>query len=164
VAEQHARRVVFCDRSLVTDRQAGPPVTVPTQVLIDGDDVTEHVLPGLHTYAPLRRTGHRVLIAPWAVNGFVPQAEGAVVVELAVRPAAVEISDDGRRIVFAGHLLLTPAHPHAVVDLGDVEMPPGYRGRPVGVQTNAGPWREPAVLLRMFAETVEFRPAGPSQP
>lgn len=147
----YALAVVFVD-----DTAPGQyPICVPSRVLIDGDDVTGHVLPGrLHN--PVRQIGRRRPIQPWAIDSGADGGPAALVVELVVDPDAVTVDDDGRRIVFAGHNLCTPPHPHAVEDLGEVELGPGH----AVVRTIAEPWRAKAVLLRFYVQSAEFRCGG----
>jgi hypothetical protein len=144
-----ARVATFLDDSAPNEY----PLCVPYRVLIDGDDVTRHVLPG-RLLTPVRQVGRRRPIQPWGIDS----AAGAVTVWLVVRPETVTVDDLGRQITFAGHNLLTPPAAEAVEDLGEVELVPGH----ATVRTIAEPWREKALLLRFYAESVEFRPGRPA--
>lgn len=150
-APDYARAVRFLD-----DSSPGQyPICVPSRVLIDGDDVTGHILPGRLT-APVRQVGRRRGIWPWGIHSW----DGAVVVWLVVNPETVTVDDLGgqvTRITFAGHNLLTPPVALAVEDLGGVELVPGR----AAVRTIAEPWRAKALLLRFYAESVELRLARP---
>jgi len=145
----YARAVEFLDDSAPGQY----PMCVPNRVLLDGDDVTGHILPGRLT-APVRQVGRRRGIWPWGINSW----DGAVAVWLVVRPETVVADDLSRQVTFAGHNLLTPPLPFAVEDLGEVELVPGR----VHVRTIAEPWREKALLLRFYVESAALRNTRPA--